>query len=77
MKVGICRYCDTIGFCLSCDVGKIVTAIATLWKLGFHPPNDHLVFDQVNFDLVNYRRNCDIIKSINMLHFMDVATSFL
>jgi hypothetical protein len=66
-----------LDFCLSCDVGKIVTAVAMVWKLGFPPSNGHLVFDQVNFDLVKYRRNCDIIKYINMFHFTDVATSFL
>jgi hypothetical protein len=67
----------TLHFHLSCDVGEILVALATLWKLGFPHPNGHLVFDQVNFDLVNNRRNCDVIKSINMFHFMDVATIFL
>jgi hypothetical protein len=79
-----CRYCDEdvaiatpLHFHRSCDIGKIVVPVVTLWKLGFPPPNDHLVFDQVRFDLVKYHQNCNIIKSINMLHFMDVATSLL
>jgi hypothetical protein len=56
---------------------KIVVAVAMLWKLGFPHPMITYYFDHVNSDLVNDRRNCNIIKSINMLHFMDVATSLL
>jgi hypothetical protein len=70
---------DLVNSHRNCDVLSI--ALATVWTLGFPPPppppNGHPLFDKVNIDLVNCRRNCDVIKSINMLHFTDVATSFL
>jgi len=45
--------------------------------IGLPPPNGHPLFDKVKIDLVNCHRNCDVIKSINMLHFRDVAKRFL
>jgi hypothetical protein len=70
-----CHICDIV-ISLATFV-KIVVAVVTLWKLGFPPPMVTYYFDQVSFDLVNDRRNCDVIKSINMFHFMNVVTSFL
>jgi len=60
---------DLVNSHQNCDVLSI--ALAMVWKLS-PPPSP-----KVNIDLVNCRRNYNVIKYINMLHFMDVATSFL
>jgi hypothetical protein len=58
---------------LSCDDIKCVS-LSIVWALGPPlPPNGHPLFDKVNIDLVNCHRNYDVIKSINMLHFTNVA----